>query len=146
MAGSANGRVGDAGLWAGPYVLPDWPATTAAGPLRLPGVPESKTKEGAEADASMVQHPLYRGTSGEAIAAVFPAELEAWATRTAWCESTMNPAAVSWDGSSYGLFQIWQGHSWRWPTFWSEWMLPEKNAAWALELVLEQGPRIWACH
>ena len=61
-------------------------------------------------------------------------------------ESNGDPNAISYDGSSYGLWQIWQGHAWRWPTFWSEWMIPEVNTAWAYELWLESGWGIWDCH
>jgi hypothetical protein len=61
------------------------------------------------------------------------------------CESSWNPLAVSWDGSSYGLFQIWAGHAWRWPDFWSEWMNPSRNAEYAYELWAEQGWGIWGC-
>ena len=61
------------------------------------------------------------------------------------CESSWNPGAVSWNGTSYGLWQIWQGHAWRWPDFWSEWDNPEVNTQWAFELYLEQGWGIWDC-
>ena len=67
------------------------------------------------------------------------------ALRVAWCESRSDPAAVSWNGTSYGLFQIWQGHAWRWPDFWSEWMNPSRNVEYAYELYLEQGWGIWDC-
>ncbi len=68
------------------------------------------------------------------------------ALRIVWCESRFDPAAVSWNGTSYGLFQIWQGHAWRWPDFWSEWMNPSRNVEYAYELYLEQGWGIWDCH
>ena len=61
------------------------------------------------------------------------------------CESHWNPEAVSWDGSSYGLFQVNAIHFWRWPNAWSEWMLPEVNTEWAWELYQEQGWGIWSC-
>ncbi len=54
-------------------------------------------------------------------------------------ESNGDPTAISWNGTSYGLFQIWRGHAWRWPDFWSEWANPEVNTAWAYELYLESG-------
>jgi hypothetical protein len=62
------------------------------------------------------------------------------------CESSWNPLAVSWDGSSYGLFQIWAGHAWRWLDFWEEWMNPSRNAEYAYELWAEQGWGIWGCY
>ena len=67
------------------------------------------------------------------------------AERIVWCESRFDPAAVSWNGTSYGLFQIWQGHAWRWPDFWSGWMNPSRNVEYAYELYLEQGWGIWDC-
>jgi hypothetical protein len=67
------------------------------------------------------------------------------ALRIAYCESRYDPAAVSWNGSSFGLWQIWSGHAARWPTFWEEWMIPEVNTAWAYELWQEQGWAIWDC-
>jgi hypothetical protein len=59
-------------------------------------------------------------------------------------ESNGDPAAISWNGTSYGLFQIWRGHAWRWPN-WGEWANPEVNTAWAYELWLEQGWWPWGC-
>ena len=87
----------------------------------------------------------YESEPVDAIIAVFPERLWEWAERIAMCESTMNPAAVSWDGSSYGLMQIGSIHAYRWPTFWQDCMVPERNAVYALELVLEQGAGIWSC-
>ena len=60
-------------------------------------------------------------------------------------ESNGDPAAISWNGTSYGLFQIWRGHAWRWAN-WSEWADPEVNTAWAYELYLESGFGIWDCY
>jgi len=67
------------------------------------------------------------------------------AERIVWCESRFDPMAISWTGESFGLFQLNQVHAYRWPTFWSEWMIPEVNTAWAYELYLEQGWGIWEC-
>ena len=67
------------------------------------------------------------------------------ALRVVECESRFDPAAVSWDGSSYGLFQLWKGHTGRWPTFWSEWSDPVQNTAWAYEFWREQGWAPWDC-
>jgi hypothetical protein len=61
------------------------------------------------------------------------------------CESSWNPLAVSWDGTSFGLFQIHVIHAWRWPAFWSEWMNPSRNAEYAYELWAEQGWEPWLC-
>ena len=67
------------------------------------------------------------------------------ALRIARCESGLRPDAVSYDGSSFGLFQIWQGHAYRWPDFWQAWADPARNTAWAHELWSEQGWWPWAC-
>ncbi len=61
------------------------------------------------------------------------------------CESRWDPLAVSWDGSSYGLWQVNAIHFWRWPNAWTEWDNPEVNTRWAWELWLEQGWGIWSC-
>ena len=86
----------------------------------------------------------------EAVRTVFPERLWDWATRIAWCESTMNPAAVSWDGSSYGLMQL---HAPTWAAFmadygfdfWSEWMIAERNVQMALIVYERSGPGAWSC-
>jgi len=62
------------------------------------------------------------------------------------CESGWDAGAVSWDGSSYGLFQINAVHFWRWPNAWNEWMIPEVNTRWAWELYQEFGWGIWSCY
>ena len=62
----------------------------------------------------------------------------------AWCESTMNPSAISWDGSSYGLMQINSIHAHRFPDFWESWMIPERNIQMGYELYLESGLSPWA--
>ena len=61
------------------------------------------------------------------------------------CESRWDPLAVSWNGSSYGLFQINAIHFWRWPNAWNEWDNPEVNTRWAWELHQESGWGIWSC-
>ena len=94
----------------------------------------------------------YLGVEGEVVSYTILGEIVAaydWPLNEAFavvdCESSWNPLAVSWDGSSYGLFQINAIHFWRWPNAWSEWMLPEVNTAWAWELYQEQGWGIWSC-
>lgn len=67
------------------------------------------------------------------------------AERIVTCESGWNIHAVSWDGSSYGLFQINAIHFWRWPNAWNEWDNPEVNTRWAWELYQESGWGIWSC-
>jgi hypothetical protein len=61
------------------------------------------------------------------------------------CESVWTSGAVSWTGESFGLFQIHAIHAYRWPNFWSEWMNPEVNTAWAFEIWLERGWGPWDC-
>ena len=78
-----------------------------------------------------------------AIVASYPWGNEAF--RIVACESGFDPLAISWTGESFGLFQLNQVHAYRWPTFWSEWMIPEVNIAWAYELWLESGWSIWDC-
>jgi hypothetical protein len=56
------------------------------------------------------------------------------AFRIVQCESRWNAAAVSWNGTSYGLWQIWEGHAWRWPNFWENWDDPVKNTEMAWEI------------
>lgn len=67
------------------------------------------------------------------------------ALRIVQCESGWDSQAVGRHGER-GLFQISPIHAWRWPTFWSEWMIPEVNVRWAYELWAEQGWGIWACN
>lgn len=67
------------------------------------------------------------------------------ALRIAECESSYQADAVSWNGTSFGLYQIWAGHAYRWPDFWSEWMNPYRNVEYAFELWQEQGWGIWNC-
>ena len=62
------------------------------------------------------------------------------------CESSWDAGAVSWDGSSWGLWQIHAVHFWRWPNAWNEWMIPEVNTRWAWELYQEFGWGIWSCY
>ncbi len=73
------------------------------------------------------------------IRSVFPPGEVETALRIVACESNWNPAAISWNGTSYGLLQIWQGHAWRWPDFWESWMNPYRNVEYAYELYLESG-------
>lgn len=65
------------------------------------------------------------------------------AERIVQCESRFDPAATN--GVSWGLWQINAIHAYRRPDFWSGWMIPEVNTAWAYELWQEQGWGIWDC-
>lgn len=65
------------------------------------------------------------------------------AIRVFSCESELQPDAISYNGSSYGVAQIWKGHAWRFPGFWERWMIPEVNIGWAYELWGEQGWEPW---
>lgn len=77
-----------------------------------------------------------------------------WDTRTAIrvfeCESGLLPGAISWNGTSYGVAQIWQGHAWRWANYEAEWMVAAVNLGWAWELYSESGWAPWResvwCH
>ena len=60
-------------------------------------------------------------------------------------ESNGDPEAVSWNGTSYGLWQINSIHAWRWPDFWKRWPEPMRNTEYAYELWAEQGFVIWDC-
>ena len=67
------------------------------------------------------------------------------ALRIFTCESGLRPDAISYNGTSFGITQLWSGHAYRWPTFWSEWSDPVINIAWAFELYQEQGFTPWEC-
>jgi len=67
------------------------------------------------------------------------------AIRVFTCESGLRADAISWNGTSYGIAQVWQGHAYRWPNFWQDWSNPEVNIAWAFELWSEQGWGAWDC-
>ena len=68
------------------------------------------------------------------------------AFRVVDCESHWNPDAVSWDGSSWGLWQVNAVHAYRWPDFWESWDDPVRNTQYAWELYQEQGWGIWSCY
>lgn len=61
-------------------------------------------------------------------------------------ESNGDPNAISWNGTSYGLWQIWSGHAWRWSDFWENWADPVRNTEYAWELYQEQGWTPWECY
>jgi len=66
------------------------------------------------------------------------------ALRVKWCES-----GSRWDsigaGANYGGFQINAIHANRIPDFWTSWMDPEKNTAWAFDIWSRQGWKPWGC-
>jgi hypothetical protein len=66
------------------------------------------------------------------------------ALRVKWCE-----AGNRWDsigfGANYGGFQINSIHARRIPDFWTSWMDPAKNTAWAFDIWSRQGWKPWAC-
>ena len=70
------------------------------------------------------------------------------ALRIARCESGLRPDAISWDGTSFGIMQlyapIWAGV---FPEFWDMWMDAEWNIARAWEIYVRAGYsfRPWAC-
>ena len=70
------------------------------------------------------------------------------ALAVAWCESKYDPAAVSMDGTSYGLMQL---HAPTWapvfPDFWQRWSDPEWNVTTAWEIYKRAGYSFapWAC-
>ena len=70
------------------------------------------------------------------------------ALRIAGCESGYRPDAISWDGTSFGIMQlyapIWAGV---FPEFWDMWMDAEWNIARAWEIYVRAGYsfRPWAC-
>lgn len=61
------------------------------------------------------------------------------------CESRGNPSAVSWTGTSFGLFQLNSIHAGRCPGFWENWDDPAWNTACAYSLWVEQGWAPWDC-
>jgi len=69
------------------------------------------------------------------------------ALRIAECESRMDPNAVSYDGSSFGLFQL---HAPTWarvfPDFWQQWSDPQWNIEHA-KLIFERAGSFspWEC-
>lgn len=70
----------------------------------------------------------------------------------AQCESGVNINgeldgvwAVSWTGTSYGLFQLNKIHVNKWPDFWENWMIPEWNVAHAFEMWSTSGWGPWDC-
>jgi len=70
------------------------------------------------------------------------------ALRIARCESGYRPDAVSWDGTSFGVMQlyapIWAGV---FPEFWSKWDSAEWNVATAYQIYLRAGRSFspWSC-
>ena len=141
---------------AGVDVTPD-AAQDVVAPATVPGMQEPA--EDADAGVpQLLQRPTHEGTAGPSqpgrggsveslIRARFGAQAEA-AIEVAWCESTMNPSAVSYDGSSFGLFQI---HAPTWAPmftgFWEHWMEAEWNIEHAWIIFERAGYSFtpWAC-
>lgn len=87
-------------------------------------------------------------TPAELIRIRFGAEGER-AVGVATCESGLDPAARSTDGSNHGLFQINNVHRSRWPEVtglgWEARYDPVANIDFAHALWSEQGWRPWTC-
>lgn len=66
------------------------------------------------------------------------------ALRVKWCESGSRWDAIG-AGSNYGGFQINAIHARRIPDFWTSWMDPVKNTAWAFDIWSRQGWKPWGC-
>lgn len=66
------------------------------------------------------------------------------ALRVKWCESGSRWDAIG-AGANYGGFQINAIHANRIQDFWTSWMDPEKNTAWAFDIWSRQGWKPWGC-
>lgn len=66
------------------------------------------------------------------------------ALRVKWCESGNRWDAIG-AGGNYGGFQINAIHARRIPEFWTSWMDPAKNTAWAFDIWSRQGWKPWGC-
>lgn len=120
--------------------------TTTSTPTPVP-VPTIKSK--SQPRLQPVAPPTWAPNSSlEAIAAHFDGPLYDQAVAVARCESTFDPNAIG--GNNYGLFQINKVHAADWANvigrdFWSSWMDPFANAAYARHLYDDQGWAPWAC-
>jgi len=66
------------------------------------------------------------------------------ALRVARCESNLRPDAVG--AGSYGLMQIQANvHAHKWPSFWDDWMIAERNLEYAWEIYQGRGWWAWSC-
>ena len=106
--------------------------------------PVPEVSEPAPSDARRVREHD-GGDLGTLIATRFGDQVEA-ALAVAMCESKMDPSAVSYDGSSYGLFQI---HAPTWAPvfagFWEHWMEPKWNIEHAYIIWERSGWSAWSC-
>lgn len=118
----------------------------AAQPEPTP-VPEVPAKDQPKLEP--VDVPVREG-SGDALAAIAAhfGDVYDRAVGVARCESTLNPNAVSRDGSNWGLFQINIVHRTRVESMgfsWSQILDADVNAAVARAIFDEQGWVPWAC-
>lgn len=114
------------------------PPEPVAPPAPLPDVPGP-----TPAIQSAVRTPILGvAPSLDAIICAFSWDCET-AVRVFSCESELQADAISYNGSSYGIAQIWSGHAERFPGFWEQWMVSEVNIGWAYELWSEQGWGPW---
>ena len=123
---------------ATPHPVPDVPEPTA--PAEAEAAVESLSSAPAAAPTGA---PM--GQGGDTTRAIICSY--SWdcavAIRVFTCESGLRADAISYNGSSYGVAQIWKGHAGRFPGFWERWMIPEVNIGWAHELWSEQGWGPW---
>lgn len=120
-----------------PFVVagPDTPPVETEQPLGVPVV------EPVPAEPTPEPEPQLTGV--EAAICAYPWDCYT-ALRVARCESTLQPDAVG--AGSYGLMQIQASvHSWKWPTFWEDWMIPERNLEYAWEIYQGRGWYAWSC-
>lgn len=66
------------------------------------------------------------------------------ALRVKWCEAGSRWDAIG-SGANYGGFQINAIHASRIPDFWTSWMDPVKNTAWAFDIWSRQAWKPWGC-
>jgi len=127
-------------------------ATPLVAPTTVPVVPERDEIVQGDSAGALGESELRSGESDtggrdnnlEALICSYSWSCDT-ALRIAGCESGLRAEAISWTGESFGLFQIWQGHAWRWLDYWEAWSDPVRNTQWAYELWSEQGWTPWDC-